>query len=216
MVFRKSTTVLHKSSPESPGQLQSKASSKNKTYSLVYSSNIKSSELFIKTSKRVCVVCEKIDSTVKCKGPCQSFFHKECLNKSEERYHKKTLSCCKTNKTKTTKKKKGNIPQIINSIKDEKTDKLTKNGDKVKTKSLKSDDIFKNNSCILTDIANSQNKFKNVKLHGKSEEKNVDTSIVPINIKYMCSQCKADKTNCFVCGLIIEDTSQMISCKICK
>jgi len=98
------------------------------------------------------------------------------------------------------------------------------------TKSLnqhESDKLFKNDTCILTENENTQSELVSVSedsIRGTSEEKNV-TPIVPTNIdeklpldnlKYMCSLCKADKTNCFVCGLVIDDSGQKIVCKICK
>lgn len=139
-------------------------------------------------------------------------------------------------------------PQLINSIKEEDTDKFFEKDKEIKsnglrtlsptpcssytneeTKSLNQFESakIKNDPCILTDNENTQSELESVNeysIWGTSEEKNV-TQIVPINIdeklplensKYMCSLCKADKTNCFVCGLVIDDSGQKIVCKICK
>lgn len=138
-------------------------------------------------------------------------------------------------------------PQLINSIKEEDTDKFFEKENEInglrtlsptpcssytneETKLLnqfESDKLFKNDPCILTENENTQSEVESANedsIRGTSEEKNV-TQIVPINIdeklpldnlKYMCSLCKADKTNCFVCGLVIDDSGQKIACKICK
>lgn len=264
MVFRKSSTVKHESSPE-PDTTESEASSKNETYSSVFLTSSQNKQLFIKTWKRACVVCKDIKDTVKCMGPCQSYFHKECLNKSEERYSKtKSVPMTKTKIKKTPGRRKrhyskmtqknesfiDNNPQLINKLKEENTAKLFKKDYDVKSNGLRtlsqtecssytneetislhqfeSDELFKNDSCVLTENENTQSELESVNedsIRGTSEEKNV-TPTVPINnidekisldsLKYMCSLCKADKTNCFVCGLLIDDSGQKIACKICK
>ncbi|XP_029345149.1 histone-lysine N-methyltransferase NSD2 isoform X5 [Acyrthosiphon pisum] len=258
---RKSTTVKHESSPE-PDTTESEASSKNETYSSVFLTSSQNKQLFTKTWKRACVVCKNIKDTVKCLGPCQSYFHKECLNKSEERYNKtKSIPMTKTKIKKTsgrrkrhyskiTQKNEGSIvdnPQLISNLEEENTAKLFKKDDDVKSNCLQtlsqtqcssytneetislnqfeSDELFKNDNCILTENDNTQSELESVNedsISGTSEEKNV-TPTVPINIdekisldnlKYMCSLCKAGKTNCFVCGLDIDDPGQKIVCKI--
>ncbi|XP_026815267.1 histone-lysine N-methyltransferase NSD3-like isoform X2 [Rhopalosiphum maidis] len=254
---RKSTTVKRESSQE-PDTTESEASSKNETYSSVFLTSSKNKQLFTKTWKRACVVCKNIKNTIKCMGPCQSYFHKECLDKSEERYHQ-TKSIAMTKIKKPSGRRKRNyskiiqknedsiseIPQLINNIKEENTSKLFKENNEIKSNGLsdtqcsgytneetislnqlESDDLFKNDNCILTENENTQSELESVNedsIQGTSEEKNVNTSIVPINsdekipldnLKYMCSLCKADKTNCFICGLVIDDSGQKIVCKI--
>lgn len=264
MVFRKSTTIKCESTPE-PDTTESEASSKSETYSSVFLSSTKNKQLFEKSLKRACVVCKNINDTVKCKGPCQSYFHKECLIKSEERYHKtKTIPMNKIIKkkkkvgrrkrtySKATQKNECSIidvPQSIDIIQTENAAELIDNDDDIKLNNLKTlsqpecssytidesillhqrpDDLLINSSCNLTEHENTQSELESVNedsIQGTSEEKHVDTSIVPVNIdekialddpKYMCSQCTSDKINCFVCGLVIEDSGQKIACKICK
>jgi len=263
VVFRKSTTVKRESSPE-PDTTESEASSKNETYNSVFITSTTNKQLFAKSWKRACVVCKNFKNTVKCMGPCQSYFHKECLNKSEERYHKtkstpmtklktkKSSGRRKKHNSKITHKNEGaDTPQLINNIKEVNTATLCKkedddiksnclmtlsqtqcsgytNEETISPNQLESDSLFTNDSCIVTENENTQSELESVNedsIQGTSEEKNVDTSIVPINIdektpsdnlKYMCSLCKANKSNCFVCGLIIDDSGQKIVCKICK
>ncbi|XP_022183535.1 probable histone-lysine N-methyltransferase Mes-4 isoform X2 [Myzus persicae] len=255
---RKSTSIKHESSPE-PDTTESEASSKNETYSSVFLTSSKNKQLFTKTWKRACVVCKNIKDTVKCLGPCQSYFHKECLNKSEERYTKsipivtkmkikKTPGRRKRHYSKITQKNESSVDdnsQLINNVKEENTAKLFIQDDIVKTNGLRtlsqtqcssynneetislnqieSDEPFKNDNCILTENENPQSELESMNedsIQGTTDEKIV-TPIVPIdekipleNLKYMCSLCKADKTNCFVCGLIIDDPGQKIACKI--
>jgi len=261
VIFRKSTTVKHESSPE-PDTTESEASSKNETYSSVFLTSSKNKQLFSKTWKRACVVCKNIKDTVKCLGPCQSYFHKECLNKSEERYNKiksipvmtkmkikKTPGRRKRHYSKITEKHEGSIDdnsQLINNIEEENTAKLLIQDNVVKSNGLRdlsqtqcssytneetislnqvgSDEPFKNDSCILTENDNTQSELESINedsIRGTSEEKNVP-QIVPINIdekiplENVCSLCKANKTNCFVCGLVIDDPGQKIACKMCE
>ncbi|XP_015369932.1 PREDICTED: histone-lysine N-methyltransferase, H3 lysine-36 and H4 lysine-20 specific-like [Diuraphis noxia] len=250
---RKSNTVKYESSPE-PDTTESEASSKNETYSSVFLTSSKNKQLFTKTWKRACVVCKNIKDTVKCLGPCQSYFHRECLNKSEERYNQtkvKKTGRRKRQYSKITQKNEDSAadnPQLINNIKEEddtdnffvKDDEIKSNGlrslsptqcssyTNEETKSLnqfESDKLFKNETCLLTANENTQSELESINedsIREISEEKNV-TPIVPIkideklpldNLKYMCSLCKANKTNCFVCGLVIDDSGQKIVCKI--
>lgn len=264
MFFRKSTTVKRESSQE-PDTTESETSSKNETYSSVFVTTSKNKQLFAKTWKRACVVCKDIKNTIKCLGPCQSYFHIECLDKSEERYHQtKSISPMikiKSKKTSGSGRRKRNyskilqknedsisdIPQLIDNIKEKNTIKLSKEGNEIKLNCLSdtqcsgyineetmspneldSDNLFKNDSCILNDNENTQSELESVNedsIQETSEEKNIDVPIVSINIdekipldnlKYMCSLCKANKTYCFLCGLVIDDSGQMIVCKICK
>lgn len=264
MFFRKSTTVKRESSHE-PDTTESEASSKNETYSSVFLTTSKNKQLFTKTWKRACVVCKDIKNTIKCLGPCQSYFHIECLDKSEERYHQtKNISPMikiKIKKTSGFGRRKRNyskilqknedsisdIPQLIDDIKEENTIQLSKEDNEIKSNGLsdtqfsgytneetmslnelESDNLFKNNSCIINENENTQSELESVNedsIQETSEEKNIDVPIVPINIdekipldnlKYMCSLCKANKTNCSICGLVIDDSGQMIVCKICK
>jgi len=263
VVFRKYTTVKHESRPESD-TTESEAPSKYEIYSSFFLTSSQKKQLFTKTWKRACVVCKNIKDTVKCMGPCQSYFHRECLNMSEERYNRTKSIPMTTTKiqkpsgrstrhySKITQKNEGSIvdnPQLINNLEEENTVKLFKKDHDVKSNGLQtlsqtqcssytnketislnqieSDELFKNDSCILTENDNTQSELESVSedsISGTFEEKNV-TPTVPINIddklsfynfKYMCSLCKAGKTNCFVCGLDIDDPRQKIVCKICK
>lgn len=260
MVFRKSTTVKNESSPEPTDTTESEASSKSSKCDTIFLNSTKIKQLFTKTLKRACVVCKAIEDTVKCMGPCQSYFHKECLANSEERYHKsesqpkinKTLGRSKKRHSKFIHKNEHNIDLNglqMNTTK-ENTDELVKKDDESKSlndiKSLSveqcpsytnekdksldhsiSDDLSINKSYINIDDENTQQLSELESLNGVLvQEKIVDASIKPITInnenisdddlKYMCSLCKANKTNCFECGLDIEDSTQKIACKLCK
>lgn len=138
LICRKSTSVKNESSPEpdtteseaSSKNTESEASSKTDTYSSVFLASTKNKQLFAKNFKRACVVCKNSDDTVKCIGPCQSYFHKDCLAKSEERYKKeldvekikKLPSRSKKHYSKSVRKNKAhdvNVSQIEQDINDE-------------------------------------------------------------------------------------------------
>ncbi|XP_025406749.1 uncharacterized protein LOC112680773 isoform X2 [Sipha flava] len=145
---RKSTSTKNKSesSPE-PDTAESEVSSKNETFSSIYVASTKNKQLFIKTLKRACVVCKNIEDTIKCMGPCQSYFHKECLDKSEERYHKsepkikiknKKYGRSKRQYTKSSVKNRNSVtcvPQLTKNINDTDIDELNEKDNTV-TKSL--------------------------------------------------------------------------------
>lgn len=263
MYFRKSFKIKSESSPE-PDTAESEVSSKNETpHSSIYLASAKNKQLFIKNLKRACVVCKNIEDTIKCMGPCQSYFHKECLDKSEERYHKsepkiktknrKSYGRSKRQYTKSSLKNCNSVtsvPQITNSINDTDTDELHEKDDNTAAKSLNGLKILPNeqgdldeeikvhqqlepdktekNYITVENVNNPEvNELENVAKD--STEENIDdapnTSTDPSvskekiskeNLKYLCSLCKVDKTNCFVCGLEIEDSGQKITCKICK
>lgn len=262
--FRKSTTTKSESSPE-PDTTGSEASSKNETYSSIFLASKKNRQLFVKSLKRACVVCKGVEDTIKCIGLCQSYFHEECLAKSEERYRKsepKILTKKNNNSKKHYSKsllKNGKTgsetSHIINTIEEnidelnEKDDNLVPtslisteplskepspdntNEDQLQNHQLKFDEV----SIIKPDvIIKNENKEGSSELISGSEEpiqelsevKIDDTSIKPIfltndkefkdDLKYKCSLCRANKTNCFVCGLGIDDSGQKIVCKLCK
>lgn len=257
MVFRKSTTVKNESSPEPMDTTESEASSKSSKCDTICLTNTKNKQLFTKTLKRACVVCKTIEDTVKCMGPCQSYFHKECLANSEERYKSKPIT--KTNKTPGRFKKRNskfkhknghnitnNDSQIntdesnekdaesksLNGIKSsmEQSSSYTNGKDELPDQSI-SNDLSINNSYSNIDDENTQQLSEletanGVLIQETSKEKIIETSIKPLtmnnenisndDLKYMCSLCKANKTNCFECGLDIEDSTQKIACKLCK
>lgn len=262
MVFRKSTTVKNESSPEPMDTTESEASSKSSkcdTYNTLFLTSTKYKQLFTKTLKRACVVCKTNENTVKCMGPCQSYFHKECLAKSEERYKEPITKIKKTqNRSKksqsihqnghvatncpqinTTKEntdgldKKDNESKSLNGIKSlfvEQCPSYTSGKDKLPDQ-LISDDLSKTKHFINIDNENTPqlSKLENVNgvlIQEISGEKILETSIKHItmnnennsnnNLKYMCSLCKANKTNCFDCGLDIEDSTEKIACKLCE
>lgn len=153
MVFRKTTTkttIKSESSPE-PDTTESEASSKNETYTSVFSTSRKNKQLFVKSLKRACVVCKNIEETIKCMGPCQSYFHKECLAKSEERYFKSEPKNKKVKKPSGRSKKyssksthknvdaSASVPQIVNDFKEENTGILYENGENFVSTGMKSE-----------------------------------------------------------------------------
>lgn len=255
MVFRKTTTkttIKSESSPE-PDSTESEASSKNDTYTSVFSTSRKNKQLFVKSLKRACVVCKNVEETVKCMGPCQSYFHKECLAKSEERYFKsepknkkvkKSSGRSKRCNSKSTHKNvdaSASVPQIVNNVKEENTDKLYENGENLESTNIKSEfneeclnetneendshdqpksDDEKVNTQELNElesvVKDSIQKMEN-KHFDSAIETSLNSSVVPENdSKYMCSLCKVGKAKCFVCTLDIEDPGQKIVCKLCK
>jgi len=263
--------VKNESSPE-PDTTESETSSKNETYSTVFLASTKNKHLFVKSTKKACVVCKNITDTMKCSGPCQSYFHKECFNKSEERYLEpinKIISKRKKQCLKSTLKNEDSIVSstIIENNSQEKSNVKSAEGDNFLSKPLngmnsisednskndnlydkqKSGDISNNLNGILVKNENTQleniNKdlieLKNEKkeliyltnankglVPEISKEKTVDHSVKTENVTVekvlkddklnMCSLCKANKTNCFLCGLNIEDPGQKIVCKLCK
>lgn len=106
--------------------------SKSETYSTVFLASTKNKQLFVKNAKRACVVCKGIEDTQKCRGPCQNYFHKKCLAKSEERYKQdpivdKRVSKRKRQYTKSTRKIEDSIddiPQTEHDIHKENTDQV--------------------------------------------------------------------------------------------
>lgn len=141
LIFRKSI-VKNESSPE-PDTTESKECSKSETYSTVFLASTKNKELFVKNVKRACVVCKNMEDTFKCMGPCQSYFHKNCLVKSEERYYKqepiknkrggpkrkRQLSC-------KTEDSIDNIPQTEHDIQKENTDQVYINDNLISKSSI--------------------------------------------------------------------------------
>lgn len=268
MIYRQLTTVKNESSPEpdtteseaSSKNTESEASSKNDTYSSVYLASTKNKQIFIKNFKRACVVCKNSDDTVKCIGSCQSYFHKDCLIKSEERYKsepevekiKKLPGRSKKHFSKYIRKNKNpnvNGEQIEEEINEKKEDNSTleslndtksltieecvggSNEDDKSSDQSKSDDLTKVSNCILTENENIQEIIKSESVNENSIQETSDEKLIDIptkstntsneNIfkddsKYLCSLCKANKTNCFVCGLDIEDAEQKIVCKLSK
>jgi len=263
LVFRRSTTVKSESSPEPTDATESEASSKNETYTSVFLASTKNKQLFVKTLKRACVVCKNIEDTVKCMGPCQSFFHKECLANSEKRYHKnepfiktkKKNSRSKKNSSKSTFKS-GDFDaidaNILHNTNEEKcANKIHEKNDVLLSQSINSieqcsintnkddkshqsmsNDLSKDKNCDITtedEIIQGLMELESMNedsVRETSEDKIIETSIKSLNmtdekgskddLKYMCSLCKANKTNCFVCGLDIEDPGQKIVCKLCE
>ncbi|VVC28087.1 Hypothetical protein CINCED_3A006750 [Cinara cedri] len=246
---RKSTTVKCESSPE-PDTTESEASSKNDLYnSSFFTASKKNRQLFLKIFKRACVVCKNFDDTIKCTGPCQGYFHKECLDKSEERYFKsEPLVKLKKTPGKRTKKQhskfkksknlNSNVPNIIENNsgelgnKDNNLVSVTESNiessnedDKLHTQP-ESNDLSSNIKLVPSENDNIQqfSELENVNQDSVkeiSDEKVVDTPVVSTNElvlksepKYKCSLCAANKTNCFVCGLDIEDTKQKVVCKL--
>lgn len=257
MFYSKSTTVKSESSPE-PDTTESEASSKNETCISLFLASKKSKKLFIKTLKRACVVCKNIENTIKCSGPCQSYFHEECFDKSHERYHKsepknkikKPHSRRKRRYSKVSHKKKeaSSVPKIMKND-NENIDKVHEQDDFIEQSSdhanvenklqdePKPDHSSKSINCIYTDNENTSGLSELESVNKDSipdintcsgDEKNVNNLIGSQNIsitndkttngdlKYMCSLCKANKLNCFSCGLEIDDLGQKIICKICK
>lgn len=262
MVFRKSI-VKNESSPE-PDITESKLCSKSETYSTVFIASTKNKQLFVKNFKRTCVVCKSSEDTQKCRGPCQSYFHKDCLAKSEERYYKQEPIICKkgpkrkrqcSKSTRKTEDSIDDISQTEHDIHKENTDQvyindnlISKSPIKIKTLSeeqtvddsniedeshdqTNSNSLSHNTNSIFVKNENTQelseleNSSKD--LVSKTFEDTVtDSSVRSINvrndklsvddIKHMCSLCKADKTNCFVCGLAIKDPEQKVVCKLGK
>lgn len=272
MIFRKSVTVKNESSPE-PDTTESETSSKNETYSTVFLASTKNKQLFVKSTKKACVVCKNVTDTMKCSGPCQSYFHKECFNKSEERYLEpinKIISKGKKQCLKSTHKKEDSIVSsstISENISKKKNNIKSAQDSNFLSKPLngmnsisennskegnlcdqpKSGDLSNNLNCVLVKNENTQLEHINkdlIKLKDKienlidlkngnidlvpeiSKEKTVDPSVKTENMAVekvikddkhnMCSLCKANKTNCFLCGLNIEDPGQKIICKLCK
>lgn len=250
-VFRKST-VKCESSPE-PDTTESEASSKNDLYNnSFFTASKKNKQLFVKILKRACVVCKNYDDTIKCMGPCQSYFHKKCLSKSEERYHKsepmiklkKTGKRTKKHYSKSKKLKNLNSsnPKMIESN----SGKLSENDDSLVPVSVstinsdfdgtieedklhnqpKSDDLSTNIKYIPPEDDNIQQISKLEKVTKESikkisDKKIVDTLIKSTNefeneSKNICNLCEANKINCFLCGLHIEDTEQKVVCKLSK
>lgn len=194
-------------------------------------------------------------------GPCQSYFHKECLDKSEERYHKSEPKIKKKNRKPHGRPRKHynksslkscnsvtNVPQITSDINNPNKNELHEKVDDIVAKSfnglmtlpniqgelnkgiddqLEPDKIKKEN--ITIENVNNPGLIELENMAKDSIEENIgDTAIAStdssvskeklskVNLKYLCSLCKADKTICFVCGLDIEDSGQKITCKICK
>jgi len=248
--------VKNESSPEPTDTTESEESSKNETYSSVFLASTKNKQLFVKTLKRACVVCKNIEDTVKCTGPCQSFFHKECLANSEKRYHKsepfiktkKKNGRSKKHNSKSTHKNgdsDDNDAHILHNTNEEKLfeknvlafqssnniEQCSSNvieEDKLQQSIM--DDLSMDKNCDVEDqlfqVFDELESVNEDSIQETSEEKIVETSTKSLNmldeklsnddLKYMCSLCRANKTNCFVCGLDIEDPAQKIVCKLCK
>lgn len=264
LVFRKPATSKSESSLE-PDTTESESSSKNETYSSVFLASTKNKQLFVKTLLRACVVCKNIENTVKCIGPCQSYFHKECLVKSEERYlkseqkivlKKKKSGRRKRHFSKCTNKNRDSIASVSQVINEESTGNLYETDDitlgsinglnclSIEQSSYDTDEnkLLENpTSDKLSDFSKDKNfsestenkdtqqlnEFECVNKDPTleiSEDKMINTPMKYSNnekmskydSKYMCSLCQADKTNCFVCGLEIDDPGQKIMCKMCK
>lgn len=233
----------------------SSKSSKSDTYNLIFLATTKNKQLFVKTLKRACVVCKNFEDTVKCTGLCQSYFHKECLAKSEDRYNKDEpiikvkKTPCRSKKHSTFAHKNGHVSDPLINIKEENADELYEKYDKFKslnnTKSLSieqclshsneedklpdilvSNDLSKKKISITIDDESTQQLSEldyvdRDLIQETPEDTIIETSIKPTTtedneLKYMCSLCKANKTNCFECGLDIEDSTQKIACKLCK
>lgn len=194
-------------------------------------------------------------------GPCQSYFHQECLAKSEKRYYKsEPLIKLKRTTNKRTKrhysksKKAKNLNTRVSTIIESNPDKLCNKDDSLASvimvsnmkscsddpkeedklqNQLTSNDLSANINCIPSENDNVQlfNELENANEDSVQEipkEKVVDIPNKCIDIssnneqvfksesKNICSLCKANKTNCFVCGLDIEDPKQKLVCKLCK
>lgn len=185
--------------------------SENHSYRSVYLASKKNKQLFVKIYKNACVVCHDIDNTEKCTGPCQSYFHKNCLAKSEERYKIEP---------KIIIKDKENESNIISNIQD------IRNYNENDTNALS--EIYNNNSSGSSNSLNSSSResssnYTDESISQEISKEKYNNDFIKCNehilindSNFMCSLCKANKTNCFVCGLYIEDISQKMMCKICK
>lgn len=230
MVFRK-LMVKSESSPE-PDTTESETSSKNENFSSLIVTT-KNKQLFVRTLKRACVVCNNIENTIKCSGSCQSYFHEECLNKSEQRYHKNEpkIEIKKTHSRRKRRfsKKKDIVSDVLENINEE-----SNKEDKMPDQSI-SDELSKNINGIYPDNDNTKG-LSELEILDKDSIQEINTSPIDENnddliklqnnsvnneksksdSKYMCSLCKANKIYCFSCGLDIDDLEQKIVCKICK
>lgn len=127
---------------------------------------------------------------------------------------------------------------ICNTNEEKCIDKLCKTNDDLASQSLNSieqcsSSTNKNDkNCDVTknEITQGLIEFEDVNegsIRETSEETIVETSSIKSlnmtdekeskhDLKLMCSLCKANKTNCFICGLDIDDPGQKIVCKLCK
>ncbi|XP_050428215.1 histone-lysine N-methyltransferase NSD2-like isoform X2 [Adelges cooleyi] len=262
---QKKSNLIEKESSSEPETTESETSSRNDNYSSVFLANQTNRELFVKTLKKACIVCENYQNTIRCTGTCQNYFHKECFAKSGEK------SSCQNQPTKAIKKPKYSVrskrrrskslknkPKYTNStlnnetigqelaeeinddinnvndnsncidstsetvslsIKDgssssdqSKSDKLTEIVEQVNIQQPDSSESAYEETVFKTSeekIEKMFNKPKKMSINGIKPVKHIDS-------EYMCNLCKANKVNCFSCGLNIDKDSEQkfFTCKL--
>lgn len=227
MVSRKSTSVKNESSSE-PDTTESEASSKNETYSTVFLASTKNKQLFVKSAKKACVVCYNIEFTVKCLGPCQSYFHKECLSRSEERYFKPIVENIENKKngkrkryySKSTNRNEDSNTNVLEikqetneEVADQKIlkdnpDSLPKsNGIKSICSNQSSDDEFSEKQ-KNSDIPSDTNSIL-----AENECENVDKDIVPTTSKELSVDSSVISMDIVNEKVSLDDT---LMCSLCK
>ncbi|XP_050438298.1 histone-lysine N-methyltransferase NSD2-like isoform X2 [Adelges cooleyi] len=205
----------------SPEPTKSVATSKTESYSSVYISSQENKELFVKTLKKACVVCENFKNTIRCTGLCQDYFHKECLAKSENRYNFLKQSMNANNKKNQELNEKVHNKNNTNDNFNDMT--ITKG----ECSNIKAENGFNQQGNVqqFKDLdsptedstsKSSTEKIEKYLIKPKNKLTNSVKTIKPIDLEHMCSLCKANKIYCFICGLNVDKDSEQQKCVTCK